>query len=82
MIENPKALAIARASRAPGYRELLELLDELADSVSRDAFSNDDDSKAVHLLYEARGARRVVDQFKNRVAALADEVMQEIHANG
>ena len=67
-----KAHAIIRLSRSPGYREVLELLDTLAQQARDEAFNASDDSRAVRLLHEGRGATQLVNKFKSQIQSIND----------
>lgn len=72
MINDPKTHAIARLARSPGYREMLEVLDQLTEQIRNEAFSCDDDSRALRLLHEGRGATKLSQQFKSTIAQYVD----------
>lgn len=71
-----KAFAISRISRSPGFRELLELLDEFAEQSRSEAFNCADDSRAVRLLHEGRGATTLVNKFKQQIALIQESAME------
>ena len=72
-----KAHAIYRQSRAPGFREVIELLDALVEQAKNEAFRCTDDSRSMRLLHEGRGATNLVDRFKSELALI--EQTQEMH---
>lgn len=69
-LSKPAVFAIVRIARSPGYRELVELLDSLAEQARDEAFNSTDDSRAVRLLHEGRGATQLVNRFKSEVENL------------
>lgn len=70
-VRQAKDFAIARISRSPGFRELVELLDELAQRFRDEAFhSNESD---LRTLDRAKGATQLVEQFKTQIARVAQE---------
>lgn len=73
-LETAQVAAIVRLSRSPGFRELLGLLDDLAQGKKDEAFSNNDDSRAVRLLHEGRGAMQLVDKFKSTLQQLQEDM--------
>lgn len=75
-IDKARALAIVRLSRTPGFPEMLKLLDELSDQAKNEAFICDDESRAMRLLHEGRGAMQLVHKFKAAVASLTEDALQ------
>jgi hypothetical protein len=75
-VETAKALAIVRQSRSPGFRELVALLDDLATAAKEEAFNCDDESRAVRLIHEGRGAAELVTKFKAQIARLENDVLE------
>jgi len=69
---------IARIARTPGFREVVELLDQLALQAKDAAFTADDDSRAMRLLHEGRGATQLVNRFKSEIERLKSEQENQI----
>jgi hypothetical protein len=64
---------IVRIVRQPGFREVVELLDQLALQAKDDAFNASDDSRAMRLLHEGRGATHLVTRFKSEIERMKQE---------
>jgi len=75
-LNQAKAFAIVRQSRSPGFREVVELLEAIARQVCDEAFNCSDDSRALRLLHEGRGAMQVVKRLKSEIALL-EQTAQE-----
>ena len=77
MDDQIKISLIARISQTPGYRELVELLEDISKHICTEAFNCTDDSRAQRLLYEGRGATQLLTRFKSEIERLKHE--QENH---
>lgn len=71
-----KALAIVRQSRSPGFREVVELIDSIVKQICDEAFNCDDDSRALRLLHEGRGATKLANRLKSEIASLEQTTLE------
>ena len=72
-VQRAKAHALFRISHGPGFREVEEMLDKLVELAINEAFTADDDAQATRLLYQARGARQLVQRFKSEIGLVSVE---------
>jgi hypothetical protein len=76
MDDTQKAFNIVRLSRSPGFREMVELLDAIVKQVCDEAFNCTDESRALRLLHEGRGAVQVVKRLKSEIALLTQTAQE------
>lgn len=60
----------------PGFRKVLDVLESLSQQIKDEAFENVDDTKAVRLVHEGRGAAQLVQKLKATLATIEQSVRE------